>query len=131
MYDTDPLAELDADRWDSAFAINVHAVYLAAQALLPEMNQGRVVTFSSVAAGNGGASASAGYVASKAAIEGLTRPLTLAAACSGTTVNAVSPGPVATPMLGMLDERAMSALAGRTPLGRVDIPSDIACVVRH
>jgi NAD(P)-dependent dehydrogenase (short-subunit alcohol dehydrogenase family) len=68
------------------------------------------------------------YVASKHAVEGMTKSAALEAANSGIRVNAVAPGPTETGMLnrftGTVERKA--ALGKTVPLGRIGDPAEIA-----
>jgi len=70
-------------------------------------------------------------VASKHAVEGMTKSAALEAASSGVRINAVAPGPVETALLnrftGSVERKA--ALVKTVPLGRVGDPADIARAV--
>jgi NAD(P)-dependent dehydrogenase (short-subunit alcohol dehydrogenase family) len=68
------------------------------------------------------------YVASKAAIIGLTRALARSLAPQGIRVNAISPGSTETAMTADYDEDARQKAAARTLLGRMGQPDDIAAV---
>jgi NAD(P)-dependent dehydrogenase (short-subunit alcohol dehydrogenase family) len=73
----------------------------------------------------------ASYVASKWALRGLTKVAALELAPFGIRVNAVLPGPIATPMLLPDDDPAPLERLGRTPIGRVGEPDDIAEAVLY
>jgi NAD(P)-dependent dehydrogenase (short-subunit alcohol dehydrogenase family) len=85
------------------------------------------VNVSSIAGKKGSPGASV-YVASKHAVEGLTKSAALEAAASGVRVNAVAPGPVETEMLnrftGSADRKA-DFIAG-VPVKRAGTPEEIA-----
>ncbi len=71
------------------------------------------------------------YVASKHAVEGLTKSAALEGAAFGVRVNAVAPGPVDT---GMLDRfvggpENKAGMLARVPLGRLGAPDDIAAAI--
>jgi len=132
VYETSELYELSAGEWDKVHSINLRSNFLLAQATLPFMCKrgwGRVVTLSSIAAETGGVSAGAAYVASKAGVIGLTRSLALTGAANGVTVNAVSPGLIASPMTSGLTTSKLNAIAAQTPMGRLGTPEDVAKVV--
>lgn len=68
------------------------------------------------------------YVASKHALEGMTKAAALEAAPHGVRVNAIAPGPVDTEMLGRLTgtpEREV-VLRASVPLGRFGLPEEVA-----
>uniref|UniRef100_A0A9E8CLC5 SDR family oxidoreductase n=1 Tax=Bosea sp. NBC_00436 TaxID=2969620 RepID=A0A9E8CLC5_9HYPH len=128
------LAALTTEYWNRVFAVNVTAQMLMAQAAMPLMPAGSsIVNLSSVAAHLGFAERAA-YCASKAAVLGLTRALAIELA--GTVrVNCLCPGTVDTPWIARLvgegddrDER-LAAMAGRQPMDRLGMPSEIAAAV--
>lgn len=93
----------------------------------------RVVNISSVAATHGGVAAAA-YASAKAGVIGLTKTMALEWARYGVTVNAITPGFIATRMTaaraqeggdGMLPE-VRDAVIARIPVGRAGTPEDIA-----
>ena len=67
-------------------------------------------------------------MASKHAVEGLTRTAALEGAAAGVRVNAVAPGPVDTAMLGRFagSEERKNALVAGVPMRRLGLPDDIA-----
>jgi NAD(P)-dependent dehydrogenase (short-subunit alcohol dehydrogenase family) len=68
------------------------------------------------------------YQVSKAALVSLSRSLAMQFAADGIRSNTVCPGAVQTPMTGDIyaDERRVRMMEGRTPLGRIATPQDIA-----
>jgi NAD(P)-dependent dehydrogenase (short-subunit alcohol dehydrogenase family) len=73
----------------------------------------------------------AAYAASKAGLNGMVKSLALEWALEGVRINAVGPGPVATPMVAstMADPIALEAMKGSIPMGRLGQPQEIAEVV--
>jgi 3-oxoacyl-[acyl-carrier protein] reductase len=69
------------------------------------------------------------YVASKAAVIGLTRTLVLELADRRISVNAVAPGPVHTPLLDELPTERVTQAAAAYPGGRLPEPEDVAHAV--
>jgi len=89
---------------------------------------GAIVNLSSVAGRVGFAGASV-YVASKHAVDGLTRSAALEGAAAGVRVNAVAPGPVATAMLDRFtgnSEEAKNGFLQMIPGRRAATPEEIA-----
>lgn len=89
-----PLTELTVDDWDRVLAVNVRGTWQGIRAAAPALvasGRGRVVNISSVV-GRTGAAGFAHYVASKAAVEGLTRAAARELGPDRVCVNAVAPG---------------------------------------
>jgi NAD(P)-dependent dehydrogenase (short-subunit alcohol dehydrogenase family) len=88
---------------------------------------GSIVNISSTMGSRGAANASL-YVASKHAVEGLTKSAAIEAAASGVRVNAIAPGPVETAMLDRLTGTAerKTAFLTNVPLKRAGTPEEIA-----
>jgi NAD(P)-dependent dehydrogenase (short-subunit alcohol dehydrogenase family) len=91
---------------------------------------GAIVNTSSWTA-HGAVPGTAGYAASKAALDALMRTVSLEVGASNIRVNNVSPGIIATPMseAALGDERAMRPFLLHTPLQRIGQPEDVADVV--
>ncbi|GGA30029.1 SDR family NAD(P)-dependent oxidoreductase [Dyella nitratireducens] len=96
-----PIVDQTVENYESTFATNVLGTLLSVKhqmrVMLPQ-GSGSIVNVSSVAGKVGFAGASV-YVASKHAVEGITKSAALEGAAVGVRVNAVAPGPVATNML--------------------------------
>ena len=93
---------------------------------------GAIVNVSSVA-GHVGLETCAAYVASKHAVEGLTKAAALEVARHGIRVNAVAPGAIQTAMIdravGVGDTSARRAIEGMHPLGRLGRPEEVAAAI--
>jgi 3-oxoacyl-[acyl-carrier protein] reductase len=89
---------------------------------------GRIVNFTTVAVALS-LEGEAAYVASKAAVEGLTRVLAREFAPLAITVNAVGPTPIATDLLAGVPAAALDALVARQPIPRMGTFADVANVV--
>ncbi len=123
-------AETTDAAYDAQFDINLRAPFILVQQLAPAMaarGHGAIVNITTVIATTPGAGAGV-YGASKAALELFTKVWADEFGRSGVRVNAVSPGPTATPgttsIPGFVD-----AMAGTRALGRVAQPEEIASVV--
>ena len=127
---TGPLTELTADGYAATFDTNVLGTILSMKYELRVMQaqgSGSIINLSSTL-GHRGAPGAALYIASKHAVEGLTRAAALEAAAFGVRVNAIAPGPVDTEMLVRFsgtDERK-AAMAAALPLKRLGRPDEIA-----
>ena len=125
-----PVTEQTAESYASTFDTNVLGTLLSLKhelrVMLPQQ-QGSIVNVSSTFGRAGGPGASV-YVASKHAVEGLTKAAALEVAGSGVRVNVVAPGPIETGMLNRFtgDEEKKAALVSRVPLKRAGLPEEIA-----
>jgi NAD(P)-dependent dehydrogenase (short-subunit alcohol dehydrogenase family) len=115
--------------------VNLTSVYLGCKAVLPRMleqGSGSIVNTASFVATLGAATSQISYTASKGGVLAMTRELGVQFARSGVRVNALSPGPVATPLLMELfakdPERAQRRLV-HVPMGRFAEPEEIAAAV--
>lgn len=133
--DLRPVEQWDEAGFDRSFAINVKGPFFLVRALLPIFaNPASIVLTASVNAHIGMANTSV-YGASKAAFLSLTRTLSGELISRGIRVNAVSPGPISTPLyekLG-LPETALKEVAAsiqkQVPAGRFGDPVEIAKAV--
>ena len=125
-----PLTELSVAGYAAVFDTNVLGTVLSLKHELRAMREqgsGAIVNLSSTM-GHRGAPNAALYVASKHAVEGLTKTAALEGAPLGIRVNAVAPGPVDTEMLARLTgggERKAALVAG-VPMKRAGTPDEIA-----
>lgn len=125
-----PVMEQTPERYAEVFDTNVLGTLLAMKHELRVMSaqgSGSIVNISSTMGLRGAASASL-YVASKHAVEGLTKSAALEAAAFGVRVNAVAPGPVETAMLNRLTVNAdrKASMLATVPLKRAGTPEEIA-----
>jgi 3-oxoacyl-[acyl-carrier protein] reductase len=127
-----PLALMQEDDWRAVIETNLYGtINFSRVAVYGFMRQkrGRLVNITSVS-GQTGLPGQTNYAASKAGIIGFTKALAKEMARFGVTVNAVSPGYIATDMLeGMSDQQREQMLA-RIPLGRLGEPHEVAKVVK-
>ena len=125
-----PVTDQTQEGYASTFDTNVLGVLLCLKYELRAMQAqgfGSIVNISSTMGSRGAANASL-YVASKHAVEGLTKAAALEAAAFGVRVNAIAPGPVETAMLdrftGSTDRKA--GLIAGIPLRRAGRPEELA-----
>jgi NAD(P)-dependent dehydrogenase (short-subunit alcohol dehydrogenase family) len=125
-----PLTEQTAETYAATFDTNVLGTLLSMKHELRVMvpqGHGSIVNVSSTYGRSGAAGASV-YVASKHAVEGLTKAAAMEVAESGVRVNVVAPGPIETGMLNRFTGTAekKAALVGGVPVKRVGKPEEIA-----
>mgnify|MGYP003694459339 CR=1 FL=1 len=137
------VAKMTEDEWNKVIAVNLSGAFFLAQAALAHMlerGSGRIVMVSSVI-GEMGAIGQANYAASKAGLFGLTKTLAREACFQmgragkltedgiGVTVNAITPGYVATEMVESIPEKVLDRIKGTIPMGRLAQPWEVARVV--
>jgi NAD(P)-dependent dehydrogenase (short-subunit alcohol dehydrogenase family) len=130
-----PVEQWDEAAFDRSFAMNLKGPFFLIQALLPVFaNPASIVLNASVNAHIGMANTTV-YGASKAALLSLARTLSVELIRRGIRVNAVSPGPISTPLYSKLglsesDLKTVAAsIQGQVPAGRFGDPSEIAKAV--
>ena len=130
-----PIEVLTEEQFDNNMDINFKGAFFTLQKFIPILHEGAsVINLSSINA-YAGMPNTAVYGASKAALNAITRVAALELAPKKIRVNAISPGPVKTPIFGKagLDESAInefsSAMQNRVPLKRFGESDDIAKLV--
>jgi 3-oxoacyl-[acyl-carrier protein] reductase len=112
--------------------INVRGTFLVSRESAKLMRQrkwGRIVNLSTVAVPLS-LEGEAAYVASKSAVEGLTRVMSRELAELGITVNAIGPGPIETALIRNVPEAAMKRLLSRMPIRRMGSFEDVFHVLQ-
>ena len=127
-----PVGSLTEEVFDLQMGINFKGAVFTLEKFLPLLSQGAsVINLSSVNAYTGMTN-TAVYAASKAALNSYTRTAATELAGRSIRVNAVNPGPVATPIFGkagLPDEQLQGfaqAMQNRIPLKRFGQPAEIA-----
>jgi NAD(P)-dependent dehydrogenase (short-subunit alcohol dehydrogenase family) len=127
------VTEQTAESYAATFDTNVLGVLLSMKhelrVMLPQGN-GSIVNISSTYGSVGAAGASV-YVASKHAVEGLTKSAALEVAGTGVRVNVIAVGPTDTGMLTRFTntDENKAALVSTVPLKRLATPEEIAHVI--
>jgi 3-oxoacyl-[acyl-carrier protein] reductase len=124
----DGFETLDAGALDAHYAVNVRAMALLSVGFArryPGGPGGRIINFSS-GQSLGPMPGELAYIATKGAIEALTRTLAAEVGHKGITVNAINPGPTDT---GWMDEESRRGIMSKFPLGRIGQPEDAARLV--
>lgn len=125
------VTQCTAKNWDKVLNINLRGLWYCMKYELNEMleeGSGSIVNISSVAGLVGFAGLPA-YVASKHAINGLTKTAALENAAKGIRVNSVCPGAIQTPMIDRVvgeDPGARKGLEAQHPMGRFGRPEEVA-----
>jgi NAD(P)-dependent dehydrogenase (short-subunit alcohol dehydrogenase family) len=137
------VAKMSDEDWQRVIAVNLSGAFFMAQAALDHMLErgtGRIINVSSVI-GETGNIGQANYAASKSGLFGLTKSLAKEAVFHlsrasrpvgdgvGLTVNAVTPGFIATDMLATVPDKVLDRIRGQIPVGRLGAPEEIARVV--
>jgi 3-oxoacyl-[acyl-carrier protein] reductase len=139
------LDELTDEEWQAQWDLNVMASLRLMRAAAPRMAErgwGRIVNVAS-SSGKRPSSSNAAYSVAKAAQLSLSRAFAESYASRGVLVNAVAPGPVASPLWtdpgGLADQaaeqkgttrdEALAASAEKVPLGRFGSEDEIAAVI--
>ena len=126
------LAEVAVVAFDHEVAVNLRAPVLLSQAALPHLlrSKGGIVNISSL---NGSRMPSRGapvYSATKAGLDVMTRSFAAELGSQGVRVNCVSPGATRTRMfLDNAPPEVQDFFVGRTALGRLGEPEEVAAVV--
>lgn len=126
-----PLDELSLDEFDRIVAVNIRAVFIAAQEAARYMKEGgRIITIGSINADRMPITGGSIYGMSKAAVAGLTRGLARDLAPRGITVNVVQPGPVDTEMNPAAGPFA-ETLTGYLAIKRYGQSDEVAAMVSY
>lgn len=124
--------ETDVAAWNKVIGINLTGTFLAARAVIPSMigrGGGAIVTVSSSTGAHDASPGNVAYVASKGGVAMLTKAMAVDHATQGIRVNAIAPGPTATPMLGsVMTDDEMRRFGEAMPIGRLAEPEELAAV---
>jgi NAD(P)-dependent dehydrogenase (short-subunit alcohol dehydrogenase family) len=133
--DDDSILVTELPAWERVLKVNTTSVYLCCKAVIPYMQKngkGSIINTASFVATMGAATSQIAYTASKGGVLSMSRELGVQFAREGIRVNALSPGPVNTPLLMELfakdPERAARRLV-HIPMGRFADASEIAAAV--
>lgn len=125
---TAPIAEITPEQWNETIAVDLTAVLLMTQAVLPSMTargRGRIINIASQLALRG-APHMAHYCAAKAGVLGLTRACARELIADGINVNAITPGPTLTENLAGVPRATLDAIRADLPIGRFAHVDEIA-----
>jgi NAD(P)-dependent dehydrogenase (short-subunit alcohol dehydrogenase family) len=130
-----PIEAFDAAGFDRMFAINLKGPYFLIQALLPLLSKPSSIVLNTSINAHIGMPNSSLYAASKAGLVSLARTLSGELIGRGIRVNAISPGPIATPIYGKLGlppeqlQGMSQQILAQIPIGRFGDPAEIAKAV--
>jgi NAD(P)-dependent dehydrogenase (short-subunit alcohol dehydrogenase family) len=125
-----PLGSITESHFDKIFNINVKGLLFTVQKALPLFQDGGSIILTASVGGSKGTPAFSVYDATKAAIRSFARSWTVDLK-NKIRVNAISPGPIDTPVLRRLfkDEQMKTTLLNTIPLGRMGSPDEVAKTV--
>ena len=125
--------DLSPEEWQRVIAIDLNAVFYGCRAAIPVMRTqgGGAIINTASASGLAGDYSFAAYNAAKGGVVNYTRAAAIDHAREGIRINAVCPGPVATPIIAAIDEMpgVREEWDNRVPMGRFAQASEIASVV--
>ncbi|GLY94696.1 3-oxoacyl-ACP reductase [Actinoplanes sp. NBRC 103695] len=133
--DDDSILDTGLEAWERVLKVNTTSVFFGCKFAIPHMRRqgkGSIINTASFVALLGAATSQIAYTASKGGVLAMTRELGVQFAREGIRINALCPGPVATPLLMDLfakdPERAARRLV-HVPMGRFAEPAEIAAAV--
>jgi len=130
-----PLENTTEAMYDETFNLNAKGPFFAVKNLAPLMNRGGAVVLTTSAANVQGMAALASYGGAKAALRSFARVFAAELLPREIRVNAVTPGPIDTPILGkVFPDKAMAAhlreqMSGMNPMKRFGTSDEIAKAV--
>ncbi len=127
------IADMSIEGWNKIIAVNLSSVFYCMKyeiAAMLKNGKGAIVNMSSVL-GSVGFANSAGYVAAKHGVIGVTQNAAVEYSAKGVRVNAVGPGFINTPLLtnAGMDDNMKKGLAAMHPIGRLGEPNEVAELV--
>ncbi|MEU6092030.1 3-oxoacyl-ACP reductase family protein [Streptomyces sp. NPDC047085] len=116
------------DDWTRTIAVNLTGTFHTCRAALPDMLRGRWGRVINVVSPAGllGSRGQTAYSAAKAGVVGMTRSLALECGRFNVTVNALSPGLMATALTEEVPAEVSATLVARTAFGRMGTPDEVA-----
>ncbi|HLL55689.1 MAG TPA: SDR family oxidoreductase [Myxococcaceae bacterium] len=130
-----PIEHADEEFFDRLMNVNAKGAFLTARAAMAHLNPGASIIFNSSLLATKGFANCAVYSAAKGAVSGMMRSLAAELIPKGIRVNAVSPGPIETPIYGKLElpkemvEGLGQTLAAASPVKRFGTGQEVANAV--
>jgi NAD(P)-dependent dehydrogenase (short-subunit alcohol dehydrogenase family) len=134
VHDIAPLGSITEAHFDKIFSVNVKGLLFTVRKALPLFQDGGSIILTASVNASKGFDAMSVYSATKAAVRSFARSWTVDLRTRKIRVNAISPGPIDTPMLNTASkvlggEEFMKAVISMVPLGRMGNPDEIAKAV--
>lgn len=121
-------ADMSTAMWDEMLRVDLRSVFLCARRAVPHMQAqrwGRIISIASQLGIKGGVELSH-YAAAKAGVIGFTKSLALEVAPDNVLVNAIAPGPIATPLVDGISADWKRVKEASLPLGRFGRADEVA-----
>lgn len=129
-----PMEQVDADFFDTTFNINVKGLFFTVQKFLPLLRDHGAVLFTTSVVNQKGWPGTSVYSASKAAVRSLARTLAAELVPRHIRVNAISPGPIETPIFGRMGlppealQQMAEGILQQSPMHRFGTADEVAKV---
>jgi NAD(P)-dependent dehydrogenase (short-subunit alcohol dehydrogenase family) len=130
-----PLEKISEEHFDKIFSINVKGLLFTVQKLLPIFQEGGSIILNASIGSSKGVEESSVYSATKAAVRSFARTWTVDLRHRKIRVNAISPGPIDTPIFSNLmqneeqSEQFKKNIVNTVPMRRMGTPDEVAKVV--
>ncbi len=121
-----PLGSITEEHFDKLFNINVKGLLFTVQKALPLLRDGGSIILTASVVSQKGFGASSVYSATKAAVRSFARCWTTDLKARKIRVNALSPGPIKTPMGDQIPEELVEQVTASVPMGRFGNADEIA-----
>ncbi len=129
-----PFEQVGEAQFDEMLAVNLKGAFFTIQKALPLLRPGASIIVTTSIANQLGTPLMSVYGATKAALRSLVQTLALELAGRGIRINAVSPGPIATPMFGRFGlppevaQAVQAQMTAKSPMQRFGRPDEVARV---
>jgi NAD(P)-dependent dehydrogenase (short-subunit alcohol dehydrogenase family) len=130
-----PIGTITESHFDRLFSVNAKGLLFTVQKAIPLFRNGGSIILTASGGASKGFEGLSVYSATKAAIRSFARTWTVDLKHRKIRVNAISPGPIDTPLIGTVvkskeeTEKLKASVVGTIPLGRMGNPDDIAKAV--